>query len=705
MRTRGAVMRRQARAQARGGEGRHRWLLLDDAMPGGWYLLRGVLRRRGGTYDAQLHLDMGTGLDRIRRIPVGSSGTGAVNEVLCLPAGVRRIELVLHGDPGDYESGDWSLRPLAAVERHWRMLQRVVPQLLRQPAAKRVRLGLTFPGLLRNLARSYEDASRLRAHAPPPDYAQWLQRFDALSEDDCRQIRAHIERWTQPPRFHVMVAGADPREAANRTLASLDRQLYRNFQCTRVAAGAGELAAFNAQWSTAGAGEFVVLLRPGDVLSPHALYWFAATVVADPDAVVIYGDEDVVDSAGQRRDPFFKPEWSWAHARSTPFTGNAVALHAASLARGGGLTQNDLAHGCYDAMLRCLDAAPEPRVCHAPGLLLHRPAAPPRAQGGDPWAMAAVRAHLARQRVPAEVEPTGAGRWRVRYVLPDPLPLVSIIVPARDALELTRRCIETLRARTEYPRYEVLLVDNQSRDPATLEWMREQQAAGAVRLLSHEGPFNFSAINNRAVREAQGELVCLLNNDTEVIDGAWLAEMVGQLLQPEVQVVGAKLLYPDGRVQHAGDLVGVGGVANHAHAWIGADQPGYCGRALVAQEYSAVTGACLLTRRATYLALGGLDERHLPVAFNDVDYCLRVREAGGRVVWTPHAVLVHHESVSRGKDLTLAQKRRARKEAAYMRRRWHEVLQRDPFYHPNLSMERPDFSLSHAPLAPRPWQT
>jgi O-antigen biosynthesis protein len=234
--------------------------------------------------------------------------------------------------------------------------------------------------------------------------------------------------------------------------------------------------------------------------------------------------------------------------------------------------------------------------------------------------------------------------------------------------------------------------------------MREQDAAGALRLLRYDAPFNYSAINNMAVAAAGGDIICLLNNDTEVIGGDWLEEMVGQLLQPGVDVVGAKLLYDNGMVQHAGDLVGVGGIANHAFAWLQGDEPGYCMRAVVAQEYSAVTAACLVTWRKRFNDLGGLDARHLPVAFNDVDYCLRVREAGGRVVWTPHAVLLHHESVSRGLDQSRAQKRRARGEAAWMRRRWKAALQRDPFYNPNLSHERPDFSLSHAPVVQKPWQ-
>ncbi|MCC2635367.1 MAG: glycosyl transferase family 2, partial [Ramlibacter sp.] len=299
--------------------------------------------------------------------------------------------------------------------------------------------------------------------------------------------------------------------------------------------------------------------------------------------------------------------------------------------------------------------------------------------------------------------PVRPGCWRVRHPLPSQPPLVSIIVPTRDALALTRLCIDSVRRHTRYPRYEILLVDNQSTDADALAWMRSQDEAGAIRLLRYDAPFNYAAINNMAVQQAAGELVCLLNNDTEVMQPGWLEEMVSHALQAGVDVVGAKLLYPNGLVQHAGDLVGVGGLANHAHAFLPSDAPGYCDRAVVAQEYSAVTAACLLTWRSRYLALGGLDAAHLPVAFNDVDYCLRVREAGGRVVWTPHAVLVHHESVSRGKDLSRQQLRRARREAAWMRRRWRHVLGRDPFYNPNLSHERPDFSLSHAPVVDQPW--
>ncbi|RYF32284.1 MAG: glycosyltransferase, partial [Comamonadaceae bacterium] len=322
------------------------------------------------------------------------------------------------------------------------------------------------------------------------------------------------------------------------------------------------------------------MLRAGDELPAHALFWFAHEALQHPDACMLYADEDEIDGEGQRRNPRFKPAWSWAHARSTRFFGEAVVLKADALARAGGFEPDDARHGCYGAVLRVLDTlagSGDPQVPHIPSVLLHRDAADASgADGADAWAMDALRAHLARRGLASTVEPVRAGCWRVHHALPAQPPLVSIIVPTRDALALTRLCVESLRRHTRYARYEILLVDNQSSDPEALAWMRSQAEEGAVRLLRYDAPFNYAAINNMAVQQAGGELVCLLNNDTEVMQPGWLDEMVSQAMQPGVEVVGAKLLYPNGLVQHAGDLVGVGGVANHAHAFLRAEDPGYC---------------------------------------------------------------------------------------------------------------------------------
>ncbi len=281
--------------------------------------------------------------------------------------------------------------------------------------------------------------------------------------------------------------------------------------------------------------------------------------------------------------------------------------------------------------------------------------------------------------------------------------MVSIVIPTRNAPDLVRVCVTSIRERSSYRNFEIIVVDNQSDDAAALDYFAALAESGAARVLRYTWPFNFSAINNFAVGEARGEAICLLNNDTEVISPDWMETLLGHLVQPGVGAVGAKLLFPDGRVQHAGDAVGPGGCADHLHEALERDDPGYCNRAIVAQEVSAVTAACLMTWKHLYQRLDGLNAKHLKVAFNDVDFCLRVQEAGYRVIFTPHAELYHNESATRGQDRTWRKMRRTKREADYMRARWKARMGHDPYYNPNLSYRRPDFSLSDAPRVRKPW--
>lgn len=672
---------------------------------GGWLLLEGRLWRQGGDYDARLYWDIGEGWTRSACHRVPTTAAGVINELVFLPDGVRRLALhpgrAVHGTIDGLRA-----RPVGRLYRPLAMMRRVVAMFWLKSPDRRRQAGLTIRRTLIDLEGAYRAAGNLRAHAAAPDYADWCSRHDQLSSMDEHQISSHVGTWENPPFFHVLVVGSDAAEI-QRTRASLDAQLFRSFSCTFMNEGdSAAILDFNARLRGA-ADHWSLVLRAGDSLAPHALYWLAWVAQSSADLHVVYSDEDAIDSWGRRSRPCFKPDWSLAYARSACYLAEAVALRASTLAAAGGLEADDCSNGCHGAVFRVLDLLTEagPRaVAHIPAILLHRLSRNSRKTDVEiRWAMDAVRQHLQRRNVRATVEHTHAGTWRVRYEL-EHHPLVSVIIPTRDALALTRRCIGSLRELTRYGNYEILLVDNQSRDAEAMEWMRAQASSGAVRLLAYDRPFNYSAINNMAVQAAHGELVCLLNNDTEIVDAGWLDEMVSQALQPRVDVVGAKLLYPDGMVQHGGDLVGVGGVANHAHAWIGKDDPGYCERAIATQEYSAVTAACLLTWRRRYLDLGGLDERNFPVSFNDVDYCLRVRAAGGHVVWTPHAVLVHHESATRGSDVSRVSRWRLRGEAARMRRRWRDELRQDPFYNPNLNHMRADFSLDHAPLVPKPWR-
>jgi GT2 family glycosyltransferase len=291
----------------------------------------------------------------------------------------------------------------------------------------------------------------------------------------------------------------------------------------------------------------------------------------------------------------------------------------------------------------------------------------------------------------------------VRWKIPAPPPLVSLIIPTRDRRELLEPCVESLLAKTGYRNFELIVVDNESRDPAALDFLASLERRGAARVLRDGRPFNFSALNNLAVAQARGEIVGLLNNDLEVVEEGWLEEMTSHAMRPEVGAVGARLLYPDRTVQHAGVILGIGGIADHAHKHLNADAPGYTFRARLTQNVSAVTAACLLIRKQTYLAAGGLDEQ-FAVAFNDVDFCLRVRALGLRNLWTPFATLIHHESKSRGRETTPARMARFRGEIRALEQRWGKALLEDPAYNPNLTLDATNFSLAWPPRVHPPWR-
>ena len=293
--------------------------------------------------------------------------------------------------------------------------------------------------------------------------------------------------------------------------------------------------------------------------------------------------------------------------------------------------------------------------------------------------------------------------YRIRYPLPENPPLVSIITPTRDGVDLLKLCIESIYRKTVYPNFELIVVDNQSSDSEAIRYMQKLEETGKARVLSFDRPFNYSAINNFAARHAKGEILCLLNNDVEVISAEWLNEMVSHAIRPEIGAVGAKLLYPDNTIQHAGVILGIGGVAGHSHKYFPAYSFGYFNRLKVVQNLSAVTGACLVVRKGIYLEVGGLEE-DLQIAFNDIDFCLKVREAGYRNLWTPYSALYHHESKSRGHENTPEKQARFRREVEFCLDKWDRKLKNDPFYNPNLTLEHENFCLGPPRSEKAPWK-
>ena len=678
----------------------------DGGFPAGWLLIQANLLAAGYDRTARLFADTGVPEAEMPVFDLPLSAKGILAELIELPPGTRRLLLQPMASLGEFHLADLSIRPASIFERFWHMLFRVLATVYMHPRPRLHRLGLHMTMLLFDLPRAYRLASLLLAQAPAPDYATWLAHHDVLTARDLQRIARDARRLRDELRFEVCVltgAAADDL-AFQATSASLVAQLFPSARIKRVAYEFDVVALIRADDDPRQLWFFI--LPEGATLSPHALYWFAHEISRHPEAGWVYCDHDTVSDCGERIEPAFKPDWSPELLRSTNYIGPAAAVRADVWQSAGGT-----ATSAHDLWLRVSEHLRGDQIRHICAPLLHLPRKlDQRLVAADP---PAVARHLARAGVPAQVETDAWGHCRVRFALLDTQPntqpknarpLISIIVPTRDRLDHLRPCIESVLEKTRYHDFELLVVDNQSTEPDALAYLEDIATRESVRVLRYPHAFNFSAINNFAAAEARGEYLCLLNNDTAVISPDWLEEMLGRLLQPDVGAVGAKLLFADGRVQHGGDTVGPGGCANHLHHLLPGDAPGYMHRAVLAQDLSAVTGACLLTRRSLYLSLGGLNERDLAVAFNDVDYCLRLREAGWRVVWTPYAELYHYESVSRGRDVTPAKRARADREVAYMTSRWGHVMRHDPFYNPNLSYARPDFSLSHAPLLQRPWE-
>ena len=477
-------------------------------------------------------------------------------------------------------------------------------------------------------------------------------------------------------------------------------------------------AASNSALETA-TGEFVALLDHDDELTPNALFEVAALLEAKPDTDFIYSDEDKIDEDGRRHEPYFKPEFLPDLFHSQNYTSHLTVYRTAVMRAAGGFRVGYEGSQDWDLALRVSDRVDHARIRHIHKILYHWRAIPGStalmvSEKSYPLEAArrALTDHFARLGQAVELSPVPGDHWRVKYPLPANPPLVSLIIPTRNGLRFLQRCVDSILEKTTYPNFEVIVVDNGSDEPATLAYLKslaegthpllapDRVPAGTrrtARVLSYAAPFNYSAINNYAVKLADGELIGLLNNDLEVITPGWLDEMAAQALRPAIGCVGAMLYYPNDTIQHAGAVIGLGGVAGHAFRDFPRGTDGKFNRARLVQNYSAVTAACLVMRKAIYGQVGGLDENDLAVAFNDIDFCLKVRAAGYRNLWTPFAELYHHESATRGTDDTPEKEDRFRREVETMMLRWGPELAFDPAYNSNLTLELTDFSLAAPP--------
>ena len=443
-------------------------------------------------------------------------------------------------------------------------------------------------------------------------------------------------------------------------------------------------------------GDYVALLDHDDELHPSALTIVMHAWAVHPQWQMVYTDEDKIDKSGHRFDPYFKPDWNYDLLLGQNFLCHLMLFRRHLLQRVGGFREGLEGAQDWDLVLRCSEQVRPQHIGHVPVVLYHwRVHHGSTAMDVDTKRYATKNArrvlteHLRRCGTLGKVlnADVPRGRFRIQRMLPNPVPQVSIIIPTRDQASLLRRCVDSILQLSTYPNYEIVLVDNASAQPEALSLLELYARDVRVRVVKDLRPFNYSAINNQAVASCHSELICLLNNDTEVITPGWLEELASHALRVDVGAVGAMLYYGDDTIQHAGVLTGVyGGVAAHAYCGMPHGFQGQMDRARLTQAMSAVTAACLMVRRDRYMEVGGLDEKNLKVAFNDVDFCLRLRSHGYSNIWTPFAELYHYESKSRGYEDTPQKRTRFLIEVKYMRRRWSRLLENDPAYNPNLSL-------------------
>ena len=576
-------------------------------------------------------------------------------------------------------------------------------------------------GIKRSLGFAVFDSKR---------YAEWIQRYDTLTDETRAIMRERIDGFSHKPLISVVMPTYNPKpEWLIEAIESVRTQIYPNWElCIADDASTdkgvrlileryarederikvvlrennGHISAASNSALEQVIGEWVALLDHDDVLTEHALFWVADTINRNADLCLIYSDEDTIDEAGKRSNPYFKCDWNVDLFYSQNMICHLGLYRTTILRVIGGFRIGLEGSQDYDLALRFIERIEPKQIYHIPRVLYHwRTHVDSTALSRDtkPYAtLAAEKAlneHFKRKNINALAEHVGYN-YRVRYALPDTRPMLSLIVLAKDGVRQMRRFIESVIKKSTYVNYEILIVDNESDDSAMMSYFKEIQLESRIRILRYARSLNYSELNNVAVKVAQGELIGLVSSCAEVISPDWLLELVSHASRSDIGAVGARLWSSDDTLQHGGIILGVDGVAGYAHMHLPQHHTGYQSRACLVQNFSAVSAACLVVRKAVYEEVGGLNEKDVSNGFADVDFCLRVRAAGYRNLWTPYAELYLHELTMYDNEDS-EQPTCFAKEVYYMQQRWGELLLKDPAYSPNLTLSIEDFSYAWPP--------
>ena len=514
------------------------------------------------------------------------------------------------------------------------------------------------------------------------DYSHWRKKWVEINDEDRKQIAIKIDSLPRLPSFTFILNSKKIDNASvHSSVRSITNQLYPNWVLHIDDSELSESDFYDQFFSLDDIrvklgnpekhelGDWIVELDSKTQLHEAALFSCAVSLLENPKTKIIYGDHDHINSSGFFCDPHMKPDWNHDLFKSLNYLDPFVAFDKKLFET----TQFETSDR-HDFLMNAIGHLEEDEILHIPHIL----------------------SSLEIKNGTGHLQPPTR---RIKYELEDPSPKVSILIPTRDQGAMLKRCLRSVYENTDYEDFEIVLVDHDTSEREAIEVIRAFAQKSNFHVLNFSGPFNFSALMNRASEIAKGEILVLLNNDTEIFDPEWLTELASQVLRPEVGVVGALLLFSDETIQHAGVHPGLNGLMGHGHKHLPSDNSGYFSRLKTVHEVAAVTGACLAIEKKTWVDVGGLDEESLPVAYNDIDLCLKVREKNLRIIFSPYAKLFHHESVSRGIDKPVENNKRLQGEIRTMKERWGDSLFHDPAYSPNLSKEGGSFKLSNNPVS------
>jgi len=571
-------------------------------------------------------------------------------------------------------------------------------------------------------------AARLMVPAPTGGYSQWREK-NVPRPADLQKLAETVEIFPYKPSISVIMPVFNPPESFLRdAIESVINQIYPYWELCIADDASTEphvyelLKSYQAQddrikvifRETNGhishcsnsalelaTGDFVALLDHDDLLTPDALYEIALLVNRHPEADMIYSDEDKVDEKSQLRDPFFKPDWCPESFLSRMYTCHFGVYRRSLVEQIGRFRPGFEGSQDYDLVLRLTEKTSE--IFHISKILYHwriHDRSTAHSLKSKSYAVKAAEKALddalQRRGEPGKATAIKAnpGCYLIRYDIRELKP-VTIIIPTRDLGIVLDRCLASIFSKTTYANYEVLVVDNGSTELDTFSvfehWQTQEPKRFRYQTLNI--PFNYSKLNNYGVEQSQSDYLLFLNNDTEVLSSDWLTAMVEQAQRTQVGAVGARLLYSDGTLQHAGVVAGIGGVAGHSHKHYPGNRSGYFSQVQSINNYAAVTAACLMCRRDVFEQVGGFEE-DLAIAFNDIDFCFKILEKGYRNVYLPHVVLYHYESKSRGYEDTPQKQARFQQEVLYMQGKWRNIIANDPCYSPHLTKDREDYSLN-----------